>query len=127
MTKVYDALSGAKVVSLTGIGIYYDDPAIISGELLRSDVGSVINPKDAATVAKNLYATGVRINTLSAGTKVVITFPLRNSISYMIGPMKVYPVMTKYMKEKGYNLEVPRVEVYDMTAKKIYYIADIVK
>jgi len=45
----------------------------------------------------------------------------------MIGPMKVYPVIAKYMKDKGYNNEVPMVELYDMMAKKIYYIANITK
>jgi hypothetical protein len=30
MTKVYEVLSGAGVVSLTGVGIYYDDPAVVS-------------------------------------------------------------------------------------------------
>jgi len=29
MTKVYETLSGAGIVSMTGVGIYYDDPAII--------------------------------------------------------------------------------------------------
>ncbi len=30
MTKVYEVLSGAGIVSATGVGIYYDDPAVIS-------------------------------------------------------------------------------------------------
>lgn len=46
MNKLYDALSGAGVTSSTGIGIYYDDPAVVSGAALRSDVGSVISQKD---------------------------------------------------------------------------------
>jgi hypothetical protein len=58
---------------------------------------------------------------------MVVEFPLKNSLSYMIGPMKVYPVIAKYMKDKGYNNEVPMVELYDMMAKKIYYIANITK
>jgi hypothetical protein len=45
----------------------------------------------------------------------------------MIGPMKVYPVITKYMKDNEYTSEVPMVELYDMLAKKIYYIAEVRK
>jgi hypothetical protein len=30
MDKVYMALSGVGIVSYTGVGIYYDDPAIVS-------------------------------------------------------------------------------------------------
>ena len=45
----------------------------------------------------------------------------------MVGPMKVYPIMNAYMQAKGYNTNVPRIEVYDMKAKQIFFIADIVK
>lgn len=45
----------------------------------------------------------------------------------MIGPMRVYPVITKYMEENGYTNEIPMVELYDMVAKKIYYIAEVRK
>lgn len=30
MDKVYQTLSGAGILSATGVGIYYDDPAVIS-------------------------------------------------------------------------------------------------
>ncbi len=124
MDKVYEILSGAGVMSATGVGIYYDDPAIVSWENLRSDVGSIIDPQDTSKLA-NIQ--DIKITTRSAGTKVVVEFPLRNMISYMIGPMKVYPVISKYMIEKGYKSQVPMVELYDMAAKKIYYMADITK
>lgn len=124
MTMVYDILSGAGIVSATGVGIYYDDPAVVSWIDLRSDVGAVIDSKDANKLANN---TGVKVTTLPAWIKMVVEFPLKNSLSYMIGPMKVYPVIAKYMKDKGYNNEVPMVELYDMMAKKIYYIANITK
>jgi hypothetical protein len=124
MTKVYEALSGAGITSATGVGIYYDDPAVISWADLRSDVGAVIDTKDASKLAGNK---DVKVTKLPAGTKVVIEFPLKNSVSYMIGPMRAYPVMAKYMKKMWYNTQVSMVELYDMVAKKIYYITDITK
>ncbi|MEI6773767.1 MAG: hypothetical protein WCL18_02910 [bacterium] len=42
----------------------------------------------------------MQTKTLTAGNKMVVEFPLKNTISYMIGPMRVYPVITKYMQEK---------------------------
>lgn len=45
----------------------------------------------------------------------------------MIGPMRVYPAITKYMSEKGYSHEVMMAELYDTIAKKIYYIVEIAK
>lgn len=123
MTKVYEALSGAGILSYTGIGIYYDDPAVVSWSYLRSDVGAVIESQDST---KLVSYKDIQIKTIAAGNKIVVEFPLKNTISYMIGPMKVYPVITKYMQEKWYSHEVQMTELYDMAAKKIYYIADIV-
>ncbi|MCX6824941.1 MAG: hypothetical protein NTY80_01835 [candidate division SR1 bacterium] len=124
MTKVYEVLSGAGIVSYTGAGIYYDDPVVISGALLRSDIGAIIDTQDAKKLANNK---NVKITTIPAKNRIVVVFPLKNTFSYMIGPMKVYPVITKYMEERGYSHEVPMMELYDMVAKKIYYMADISK
>ncbi|HMS91096.1 MAG TPA: GyrI-like domain-containing protein [Candidatus Absconditabacterales bacterium] len=124
MTKVYEILSGAGIISYTGVGIYYDDPAVISGELLRSDIGAIIDPQDTNKLFDNK---DIQIKTLTAGNKIVVEFPLKNTFSSMIGPMRVYPVMTKYMEENGYTNEIPMIELYDMQAKKIYYIAEVKK
>lgn len=124
MAKVYEILSGAGIVSATGVGVYYDNPALISWVNLRSDVGAVITLKDKKTLAKNKE---IKVATFSAGTKIVVEFPLKNSISYMIGPMKAYPVMEEYMEEKWYKTGVVMMELYDSVAKKIYYIADVIK
>ncbi|EKD25155.1 MAG: hypothetical protein ACD_80C00113G0023 [uncultured bacterium (gcode 4)] len=124
MTKVYEILSGAGIVSSTGAGIYYDNPVTVSWANLRSDVGAVIDPQDAKKLTSNK---DIKITTIRAGTKIVVEFPLRNIVSYMIGPMKVYPVITKYREEKWYTNTSPMIELYDNEAKKIYYIAEITK
>ena len=124
ITKVYDVLSGAGITSLTGIGIYYDDPAVVSWAALRSDVGAIIDSQDAGKLAQNK---DVKLKTLPAGNKMVVEFPLKNSFSYVVGTMRVYPMIAKYMKEKWYSHEVLMTELYDMVAKKIYYLADITK
>jgi len=124
MTKVYEALSGAGITTITGAGVYYDDPAVVTGSELRSDVGAIIDAKDIGKLVANK---DIKITTLTAGTKIVVEFPLKNSLSYMIGPMKAYPAITQYMKEKWYTSEVPMVELYDMVAKKIYYMTNIAK
>jgi hypothetical protein len=124
MTKVYEVLSGAGIISATGVGIYYDDPALVSWSDLRSDIWAIIAPQDTSKLANNK---DVLIKTLPEGNKIVVEFPMKNTFSAMIGPMKVYPVIAKYMKENGYTNEIPMVELYDMVAKKIYYIAEISK
>lgn len=58
---------------------------------------------------------------------MVAEFPIKNSVSYMAGVIKVYPALKKYMIAKGYSSEVPVMELYDMVAKKIYYVIEITK
>ncbi len=122
MTTVYTTLSGAGITSFTGIGIYYDDPAVVSWADLRSDIGALVASEDMAKVPQ----TGdIKTKTIPSTKSIVIEFPLKSSISYMAGVIKVYPVLQKYMLEKGYKMEVPMTELYDMAGKKIYYIAEI--
>jgi len=123
MDKVYMALSGVGIVSYTGVGIYYDDPAVVSWAQLRSDVGAVVDPQDASKLTND---PDIKIKTLPQGNKIIAEFPMKNTFSSMVGPMRVYPAITKYMIEKWYSHEVVMVELYDMTAKKIYYIAETV-
>jgi len=60
-------------------------------------VGAVIDTKDISKLASNK---DIKITKIASGTKIVVEFPLKNSLSYMVGPMRVYPVIAKYMKEK---------------------------
>ncbi len=124
MDKVYGTLSGAGILSATGIGIYYDDPAVVSGENLRSDVGAVVVGDEITRVPQS---EGIKIKNIGGKLSMVAEFPIKSAVSYMAGVMKVYPVLQKYMTEKGYSNEVPVMELYDMVAKKIYYVIEITK
>jgi len=120
--KVFETLSGAGITSFTGVGIYYDDPAAVEQTLLRSDVGAVVVGADITKVPQT---DDIKIKNIAGKNSIVITFPLKNSVSYMAGLIKVYPALKKYMKAQGYSMEVPVMELYDMVAKKIYYIVEI--
>ena len=122
MDKVYEILSWAGIGSFTGVGIYYDDPIAVAPENLKSDVGAVIDPQEVKNISQDQE---IKTRNISAKQSIVIKFPLKNSVSYMAGVIKVYPALKKYMKAKGYKMEVPVMELYDMTAKKIYYVVEI--
>lgn len=124
MDKVYQALSGAGILSATGVGIYYDDPAVVAPENLRSDVGAIVVGSDITKVPQS---EDIKIKNIAGKTSIVAEFPIKNGVSYMAGTIKVYPVLKKYMIEKGYSSEVPVMELYDMVAKKIYYVIEITK
>jgi len=104
-----------------GIGIYYDDPSKVDKVKLRSEVGSVIPAQERLLVEGEKNNFNFKI--LPQKDYLVVEFPLRNTLSFMIGVMKVYPVMNKYIAEHNY-LSGPSVELYDMTNKKIYFLME---
>jgi hypothetical protein len=42
----------------------------------------------------------------------------------MVGPMKAYPILSKYTIDKCYAV-TKSIEIYDIPAKKIFYIMQI--
>jgi hypothetical protein len=122
MDKVYMALSGVGILSYTGIGIYYDDPEVIAAENLRSDIGAIIDTND---IPKLDNLNDIKVKTIPQKQSVLIAFPLKSSVSYMAGVIKVYPALKRYIQENGFNAQVPVIELYGMAAKQIYYIVEI--
>lgn len=120
MVDVDNKLKEAGITCTRGFGIYYDDPKTTPAEKCRSFVGNIIEEKDWVRMTE-LQSKGFRVDSVPAAAAVVVEFPVKSTLSYMIGPMKAYPVLSKYMKEKGYTGTMP-LEVYDVAQKKIFYI-----
>ncbi len=115
--KVYEALKAQGVVSQLGLGIYYDNPALVPADKLRSDCGVVLEKGDLA----KLRGKGFKIKTIVRMNCVVVEFPIRNTLSYAIGPMKAYPILMKYAREK--NLKAAGAyELYDEANRKIFFV-----
>ncbi|MBU0686501.1 MAG: GyrI-like domain-containing protein [Candidatus Margulisbacteria bacterium] len=122
--KVYKALKAEGIGSTRGLGIYYDNPSNVPADKLRSDCGVII---EAADLAKfNKVRRKFKIKQIPQGDCVVVEFPLRNMLSYMMGPMKVYPTLMKYIQAKGYKVSMS-YELYDELQKKIYFVMGITK
>jgi hypothetical protein len=100
-------------------GVYYDDPRQVPKEKLRSECGVILGDKDLAK-AKGLKKK-YQIKTLPAKMSLVTEFPIKNVMSYMFGPMKAYPALENYAKDKGYQLTLA-YELYDQPAKKTIYV-----
>lgn len=120
--KLYKSLLADGAPASKGIGIYYDDPRKTAKDELRSDCGAVISDDDLAKLPKLLEKYTAR--TLPAKARPTVEFPYRNGLSFMIGPMKAYPVLTKYIVEKGYKVK-SAVEIYDIDGGKIIYAMDV--
>ena len=59
--------------------------------------------------------------------RAIAEFTIKNSLSYMFGPMKAYPALSNYAQEKGYKQDVLSYEIYDEKSGKILFVMDIVK
>lgn len=117
--KVYKAMTDAGIESTLGIGVYFDNPAEVPAEKLRSQCGAIYDIADSAKVAKLLPT--YKLGKIEKKTFVVVEFPIKGAMSYMIGPMKCYPVLDKYFTEKGLKA-AESFEIYDMPNKVTYYI-----
>lgn len=107
------------------LGIYYDDPKTVAKDQLRTDAGILITDQDQAKVPA-LLKKGLKALTLPKTNCVVVEFPIKSLASYMIGPIKAYPVITAYAQAKGYKPEM-MYEYYDMAGKKIIFTMVIAK
>lgn len=120
MTEIETKLNGIGIKPAKGFGLYYDDPKIVPAEKCRSFVGSILEEKDLDKITQ-LKSLGLRIDSVSRTQAVVTEFPLKSTLSYMIGPLKAYPAISKYLAEKNYTVKVS-LEVYDMKNEHILYI-----
>ena len=122
--RVFKALKVEGIEAKRGLGIYYDDPKVTPADKLRSDCGVVIEDSQMAkfkSVSKKF-----KVKKIAQKNCVVVEFPIKNIFSYMLGPIKGYPALAQYAKEK--TLKTGMVfELYDEPAKKAYYSMEIVK
>jgi hypothetical protein len=121
--KVYKSLTADKIETTVGIGVYYDDPKTTPADKFRSDCGAAIADKDVSKVkALKKY----KLMSIAKKPCLVVEFPIKNMLSYMIGPMKAYPELMKHATANKVNVALV-YEVYDMSAKKACYVMQIKK
>ena len=122
--KVYKLVQAEKIGATRGIGIYFDDPSKVEASKLRSYCGTIIEEKDWPKL--KTLVNKVKMGSKPQQNSIIVEFPLRNMLSYAIGPMKCYPIITKYALSKGYKTS-QAIELYDMPNKNILFIMEIKK
>lgn len=126
MTEVDNELREIGVLATKGVGIFYDDPSVVPEDQLRSDVGNVLEDVSDAQLAE--IGEKFDVKNIDRQTAVVVDFPIKSSLSYMIAPMKVYPLINQYWEEKNYPAQVIdgySMEIYDIEGKVTRYIMPI--
>jgi hypothetical protein len=110
------------VRNVKDMGIYYSDPNTTKKEDLRSDVGCLLERADAIRADEIMKKMKVRI--MFPKKYYTAEFPMKNQMSIILGIVKVYPEMTRYMKAKGYRM-TPAMEIYE--GDRIIYAFEIKK
>ncbi|RPI76266.1 MAG: hypothetical protein EHM45_13420 [Desulfobacteraceae bacterium] len=122
--RVQQALLKEGITASDGIGIYHDDPAKVPADQRRSDCGSILPEKDLGRVPE--LQQKYKIKVLEKKLSMVAVFPVKNTLSYMLGPMKGYKALADYAGAKGYRLAEP-FEYYDMAGNKVCFVMPIEK
>lgn len=120
MKEVNEKLKNTGVSTEKGFGIYYDNPKIVKKENCRSFIGVVLDSKDLRKIDE-LKSAGFKVDSVAISRSVSAEFPIKNSFSYMLGPWKAYPVLSKYMNEKNYKTDLT-MEVYDTRNREIIFL-----
>ncbi len=123
MTELDNKMRDLGFNSTNGLGVYYDDPKKVSKEKLRSKVGSIIAAADMDKIEANRGK--LNFETIEKKNYLVSEFPIKNMLSYMLGPMKIYPAFAKYLKEEKIAVPDKGLELYDMTNKKIIFMMEL--
>lgn len=117
--KIYKELESDGIKSTRGIGFYYDNPHEVPAEKLRSDCGAIIAESDYETI--EALGDKYKVKDFPESKVLMTTFPIRNMLSFMIGPMKVYPKMAEEFDLNKYKQAEYGLEVYDIPNSIIYY------
>lgn len=111
-------LNEHQIETYKGIGIFYDNPKEVEKEKLRSASGCVVEPKDLERL--NSAACKYDIQTLPTDTVITAELPLKGTLSFLMGVLKVYPALDKYARAQNLG-NGPIIEIYDVPNKKIVY------
>lgn len=118
--KVDKIIKDMGIECTKGLGIYFDNPEKVEAEKCRSFISNVIEEKDLDKI-DILKEKGLKIDTIAKCNSLVVEIPIRCSFSYMVGPMKAYPAISKHIGDKECK-DALVYELYDMPAHKAYYI-----
>jgi DNA gyrase inhibitor GyrI len=122
--KIYKLLlNDEKIETKKGIGIFYDNPATVEKEKLRSEVGCIVENVDSLTLA--MLSEKFLVKTIPVKEYIVTEFPMKGVASIMIGIMRVYPALHQYGEKHGYCPSAI-IEIYDNEAKETTFRQEIV-
>jgi Bacterial transcription activator, effector binding domain. len=125
--KIYHSLLEDSIQTTRGAGIFYDNPKHVEISKLRSEVGCLLDsePDSLQMIA---ISQKHKIKAIPEGNYITTEIPFKGPLSVVIGILKVYPAINKYIEENNLPFnESPVIEIYDIPNKKITYLKQITK
>jgi hypothetical protein len=102
-----------------GLCVFYDNPQSVKSQDLRSIAGCITD-----TMLTNLQAP-YKSQIVPKTRAVVGTFKIRSFLSNFSGTDKFYSKKDNFAKKSNCELAGPVMELFDMSAHKIYYLAPV--
>ncbi len=126
MDKIYASLlENEQIETYKGCGIYYDNPRYVEKDKLRSEIGCILETKDSK-MFDSLKA-NYKTKSIPKAKYLTTRFPYKGKFSVLIGILRVYPALTKYLKTHGFNENGYMIEIYDAPNHHIVYRKEIIK
>jgi hypothetical protein len=126
--KVYYALLNIDgIETFKGFAIFYDNPKKIAKSQLRSDVGCILQDADVAKIDSQKLLSKYSIKQCEHKEYLVTQFPYRGIPSIVLGLIKVYPALSKFAEQSGFEADSPVMEIYDVPNKVIVYRKKLIK
>lgn len=121
----YDLKTNFNIEPTKDFGIYFDNPREVEKSKLRSEAGCILEHSDTSRVF--WLKAKFKIRVLPVKEYITAEFPYKGKMSVMIGLMKVYPALMKYVKANKFAETGPIMEIYDLPNNKILYRKEAVK
>ena len=120
--EVYNVLKDSlKIETCSGFGIFFDNPDEVKKDECRSEVGCILESKDIDKIPE--IQKYFRVTEFPVGQFTSTDFPYKGELSFLVGMWKVYPQVSKMMKDSKNQLgeEGPIMEIYNMQDSVITY------
>jgi hypothetical protein len=99
--------------SAPGIGWYLDDPSTVDPKNCRGFYGRFLHDSPDSVRTAALRLAGLRTDTLPGGTALVVAYKATNTLAYMIGALRAYPLLTEAYQTSRRAAPLAVYEKYD--------------
>ncbi len=110
---------GPDAKNLVGFGIYLDNPETVKSTDLRSIVGYFISEDQAKKLKDETFHSGITV--IPSYNAISVPFTYRGMPSFIIGVMRAYPALDKFIMANPELKWGSSVEIYDLQNHQVFY------